>query len=102
MSVTLTRQELRRAIDELPAEVIPKLSSFLEYLRFKTGLSPLDELTRNTPDEAANDSAAFLLSLVGIGTSHEIDLSERDEEILAAEIDPLHGWDLPRERKCHL
>jgi len=36
-----------------------------------------------------------LLALVGLGESNEeTDVSERDEEILAAEIDPIRGWSL--------
>jgi hypothetical protein len=35
---------------------------------------------------------SFLLSVAGIGRSEERDISERDEEILANEVDPLRGW----------
>ena len=35
----------------------------------------------------------FLFSIVGIGEAEE-DLSERDEEILSEEIDPVRGWSL--------
>jgi len=38
----------------------------------------------------------FLLSIVGIAPAAENDLSERDEEILANEIDPVRGWGLNR------
>jgi len=93
MSISIfSRQELWQTIDELPAEVMPELSSFLAYLRFKTGLAPLP-----APAEDETDHSAFLLSLVGIGACAETDLSERDEEILAAEIDPQRGWALLRE-----
>jgi hypothetical protein len=34
----------------------------------------------------------FLLSIAGQGESGEEDVSERDEEILAAEVDPIRGW----------
>jgi hypothetical protein len=76
----------------LPTEVIPELTSFLDYLRFKVGLSPLTEEI-----EQPNAGSTFLLSIVGIGACHETDLSERDEEILAAEIDPVRGWGLRQE-----
>jgi hypothetical protein len=93
MSVNIpTRQQLWHAIDELPTEALPELTSFLDYLRFKVGLSPLVEQTESTA--ASTDSSAFLMSLVGIGTCDETDLSIRDEEILAAEIDPIRGWGL--------
>jgi hypothetical protein len=34
----------------------------------------------------------FLLSIAGQGESGESDISERDEEILASEVDPIRGW----------
>ena len=40
-----------------------------------------------------------LLALVGLGESNgETDVSERAEEILAAEIDPIRGWSLRDDR----
>ena len=40
-----------------------------------------------------------LLALVGLGESDgETDVSERAEEILAAEIDPIRGWSLRDDR----
>jgi uncharacterized protein (UPF0335 family) len=41
-----------------------------------------------------SESRSFLLSIVGLGRSQERDISERDEEILSSEIDPIRGWDL--------
>jgi len=40
----------------------------------------------------AISGAAFLLSIAGLGTSGQADVSERAEDILAAEIDPQQGW----------
>jgi hypothetical protein len=37
---------------------------------------------------------SFLLAVAGLGSSKEGDISERDEEILSGEIDPVHGWRL--------
>lgn len=34
----------------------------------------------------------FLLSVAGLGESDQEDVSERDEDILASEIDPVRGW----------
>lgn len=87
-SVTPTKQELYQAIDELPSEVLDELSNFVEYLRFKVNfnVSPINQET----EEGKN----FLLSIVGLGSSDETDLSERDEEILAAEVDPIRGYKL--------
>jgi predicted transcriptional regulator len=39
-----------------------------------------------------------LLALAGLGESGETDISEHDEEILAAEIDPTRGWSLRDDR----
>jgi hypothetical protein len=39
---------------------------------------------------------SFLLSIAGQGASSEDDVSERDEEILAAEVDPIRGWHVER------
>jgi hypothetical protein len=36
----------------------------------------------------------FLYAIAGIGSSDETDISERDEEILLAEVDPIRGWRL--------
>lgn len=35
---------------------------------------------------------AFLRSIAGQGRSGHSDISTRDEEILTAEVDPIHGW----------
>jgi hypothetical protein len=93
--LTQTRRQLHLAIDDLPAEALPELTSFLDYLRFKTSLSPL--VTEQSEQPAVG--SAFLLSIAGIGASTETDLSERDEEILTNEIDPLRGWGLPRQEQ---
>jgi hypothetical protein len=34
----------------------------------------------------------FLLTVAGLGNSGQTDTSDRDEEILRNEIDPIHGW----------
>jgi hypothetical protein len=85
-SIIPTKQELSQAIDELPSEVLGELSNFIAYLRFKvnSNLSP----THDEKEEGSN----FLMSIVGLGSSDETDLSERDEDILAAEVDPIRGF----------
>ncbi|MGC9348808.1 MAG: hypothetical protein ACP5JG_11760 [Anaerolineae bacterium] len=35
----------------------------------------------------------FLLAIASLGSSEDGDISERDEEILSKEVDPLRGWD---------
>lgn len=47
-------------------------------------------VTEEACGQAVSD-AGFLLAIAGIGAG-EADLAERDEEILAREIDPVRGW----------
>jgi hypothetical protein len=43
------------------------------------------------------DTSSFLLAIAGLGSSDQGDVAERDEEILAAEIDPVRGWGLQED-----
>ena len=88
-----TRQQLRKAINELPIEVLPELASFIDYLRFK-GATSVKAANADTPEDSGS---AFLLSIASIGAADEDDISERDEEILAKEIDPIRGWGLKQD-----
>jgi hypothetical protein len=81
---TLERQKLIEAVSILPDEALLELASFLEYLRYKS-------VQRREPN---NNSASFLLAIAGSGNSGQQDVSERDEEILGNEIDPIYGWNL--------
>ena len=45
----------------------------------------------------ATDTSPFLLAIAGLGSSGQGDVAERDEEILAAEIDLRRGWGLERD-----
>jgi len=56
---------------------------------------------RREPQEIIADAVAFyemqptssfLLSIADLGASHQGDIAEHDEEILAAEVHPLTGW----------
>ncbi|MGB3208574.1 MAG: hypothetical protein WBB28_26605 [Crinalium sp.] len=85
------RQNLIDAVQELPVELLPELTSFIEYLNFKAKGNSL----LNQPDTQSN-SSSFLLAIAGLGEA-EADLSERDEEILSQEIDPIRGWTLQRD-----
>ncbi len=87
---TTQYQQLNHAIAELPLEALPELASFIEYLRFKAKFSSKDQV-------GSDNGAAFLLSIAGLGSSDEDDVSEHDEEILANEIDPIRGWSLKRD-----
>ena len=81
-----SRIQLIESIEALPEESLAELSSFVSYLRYKAG--------EPTPPKMNNN---FLLSIAGLGESEETDISERDEEILSKEIDPIKGWSLHRE-----
>lgn len=88
------RQQLIKAINELPADALPELANFIEYLRVKInrpGLPPEGETQ-------ADSGSAFLLSIAELGVADEDNLSERDEEILAGEIDPIRGWGLSQDK----
>jgi hypothetical protein len=61
-----------------------ELSSFLDYLRYKS-------VQQRQPNR---NGASFLRAVAGLGNSGQEDVSERDEEILRKEIDPVYGWNL--------
>ena len=78
------RQKLIEAVSHLPDEALLELASFLDYLRYKS-----------TQQRHPNDNApGFLVAVAGLGNSGQQDISERDEEILRTEINPVYGWDL--------
>jgi hypothetical protein len=81
---TVERQKLVEAVNTLPDEVLLELASFLDYLRYKS-------VQLKEPD---NNATSFLLAVAGLGNSGQNDISERDEEILRNEIDPVYGWNL--------
>ncbi|MDY6783507.1 MAG: hypothetical protein SW833_13355 [Cyanobacteriota bacterium] len=77
------RQQIIEAIEGFPDELITELTSFVNYLRYKS--------TQTRPQKSGKD---FLLTVAGLGASTECDVSERDENILASEIDPIRGWSI--------
>jgi Protein of unknown function (DUF2281) len=79
---TIERQQLLETVSTLPEEVLAELASFLDYLRYKS----------SQRTEANNQSANFLLAVAGLGNSGQPDVSERAEEILRNEINPVYGW----------
>ena len=78
---TVERQKLLEAVRDLPEDVLAELASFLNYLRYKSAQQEVD-----------NHSTSFLAAVAGLGNSGQQDISERDEEILRNEIDPVRGW----------
>jgi hypothetical protein len=81
---TVERQKLIEAVSTLPDEVLFELASFLDYLRYKSAQQR----------EFNHNAASFLVAVSGLGSSGQQDVSERDEEILHNEIDPVYGWNL--------
>jgi hypothetical protein len=79
---TVERQQLLEAVSTLPEEALAELASFLDYLRYKSAQHK----------EVNKPSANFLVTVAGLGSSGQQDVSERDEEILRDEIDPVYGW----------
>ena len=83
MSKTIIeRQDLVEVVNALPDEVLVELANFLDYLRYKTSQDKKPDLCQQN----------FLLSVAGLGKSAQQDVSERDEDILVNEIDPVYGW----------
>jgi len=83
----IERQSLLEAVKALPDEALVELSNFLDYLHYKAAHQR--ELTTHS-----SHSSSFLLAVTGLGNSGQQDISERDEEILGNEIDPVYGWNL--------
>jgi Protein of unknown function (DUF2281) len=81
---TNQRQHLIEIVSTLPEETLTELANFVDYLAYKSTQCRKTE----------NNSSAFLLSIAGLGTSTETNISERDEEILQSEVDPIRGWSL--------
>ncbi len=87
-TLTPTRQQIIEVIDNLPEDALSELVSFIGYLRYKAV---------ETKTEPPHNS--FLLSIAGLGASTEKDISERDEEILANEVNPLRGWSVHLDKQ---
>lgn len=90
-TLTPDRSQLIKAINKLPVDVLPELADYLAYLQFK--------IKSVTKPENTKQKNSFLLSIAGLGEAEE-DLSERDEEILSEEIDPVRGWSFNREEQA--
>jgi Protein of unknown function (DUF2281) len=79
---TAERQNLIEAVNTLPDEALIELSSFVEYLRYKT----------SQPQPSEPPKQNFLLAVAGLGSSGQSDISDSDEAILRSEIGPIYGW----------
>lgn len=79
---TRQREFILEIINTLPDDSLSELVSFVDYLRYKSTVQQQKE----------KSSINFLLSVAELGTSAENNVSERDEEILASEVDPIRGF----------
>ena len=87
-TLTTNRKQIIESIQALPEESLAELINFVDYLRYKS-----------TGRQSQKTSENFLLSVAGLGSSAEKDISERDEEILANEVDPIRGWSLNPDKQ---
>ena len=86
---TIERQQLIETVNALPDGALEELTSFLDYLCYKSSYQ----------GEQTTHSSHFLLAVAGLGHSNQQDISERDEEILRNEVDPVYGWNLKPNNK---
>ena len=82
-TLTPTRQQIIEVIDNLPEDSFSELVNFIGYLRYKA-----------VETKTAQPHNSFLLSIAGLGASNEKDISERAEDILASEVNPIRGWSI--------
>jgi hypothetical protein len=62
---TVDREQLLTLINDLPDELLAEVANYADYLQSKA-------ITSNQPNQPIN----FLLSIVGLGSSEEKDVSE--------------------------
>ena len=87
-TLTTNRKQIIESIQTLPEESLAELINFVDYLRYKS-----------TEKQSPKTSGNFLLSIASLGSSAEEDVSERDEEILANEVDSIRGWSLHPDKQ---
>jgi hypothetical protein len=85
-----TLQELADNEQRTPSEILADALDL--YILEKLDKS---QNLEDSPAKRKMSGAEFLLAIAGIGDSEEDDVSERDEEILRAGVDPIRGWRLP-------
>jgi len=65
MNATAFRQEIHQMLDELPAEVLPELVDFIEFLRFRTG--------RETPGRRVQEAIRlYIAGKISLGRAAEL------------------------------
>jgi hypothetical protein len=99
--VKLSVEALAEAISSMNLEEKRQLQQILER---QISEESAHEDAHEAQSEHATDKSAplqpklsgteFLMSIANLGASNIGDISERDEEILQNEIDPIHGWSI--------
>ena len=110
MDVRITDEKLARQIERLARqERCPEEQLIARALHLYEILLPLANLEGmreqliahflhlHEERAQATDASSFLLAISGLGSSGERDISERDEEILATEVDSVRSWRLERD-----
>jgi hypothetical protein len=95
------KEKVLKEVAQFPENKLRELYDVIHHLRLgiEAASSPEehhDVSYQECPMSSKASGSAFLLSIAGIGAAEE-DLSERDEEILTQEIDPIRGWGLKRD-----
>lgn len=80
---TINHHAIIHTIKGLPAEALPELAEFINFLKFKMNMPQVEN--KKKPSD-------FLMSIADLGASDEDDISERAEEILSREISSVNGW----------
>lgn len=81
------------AIVKLSIEALAEALSSLDIEEMRQLQAMIDQKIFEKESESKKGSN-FLMSIAGLGSSEVEDTSERDEEILQNEINPLHGWSI--------
>jgi predicted transcriptional regulator len=82
--------------DDMSTDLSPDVLHKIEELATQEKRTPseivADALQLYKAQQKKTPGVAFLLSIAGQGQSNQDDVSSRDEEILASEVDPVRGW----------
>jgi hypothetical protein len=92
------KEKVLEEVSRFPEDKLTELYDIIRHLRLGMEVAVAkDEENSPVKRKSTTSGSAFLLSIAGIGTSRETDISEHAEEILAQEIDPIRGWGLDRD-----
>ncbi|HRJ42472.1 MAG: hypothetical protein KJZ86_09995 [Caldilineaceae bacterium] len=99
-SIQPIEQQVIDVLRALPFERVTAVLDFAAFLltRERNLSSILLPLSPQKTGER-KDPTAFLLNIASLGASGKGDVAERDEAILAAEIDPICGWSARQDER---